>query len=117
METSHYQHIYTIVGEKITEIRQEKKMSQVDLAAKVGMSRASIVNIEKGRQHPALHLLWQLADALDVYLFDLLPSQAEMASNAPVNLLNMVNIAGSETGAAKLAEFINIHLNPNNDKS
>ena len=117
MKVSHYQDIYEVVGEKISTTRHEKKMSQIDLAAKIGMSRASIVNIEKGRQHPPLHLLWQLADALDVDLLDLLPSRAEIAGSYAVNLLKMVDIAGSELGATKLTEFINIHYNPNNDKS
>src|ERR687885_334635 len=106
METSHYQQVYTLVGEKIADIRQEKKMSQLDLAAIVGMSRASIVNIEKGRQHVSLHLLWQLADALGTDIIDFLPTKAEIVSNQVVSQLNIVDIAGSEEGATKLVEFL-----------
>ncbi|GAB3923500.1 helix-turn-helix domain-containing protein [Larkinella terrae] len=117
MEATHYQEIYQVVGSKISEIRREKKMSQLDLAAIVGLSRASIVNIEKGRQHPPLHLVWQLSDALDVDLFDLLPTKYEMMGRPVSNLLNKVDVAGSKESANKLAEFINIHYNLNNDKS
>lgn len=116
MKIAHYQDIYVAVGEKVTRVRHDKKMSQIDLAAKVGMSRASIVNIEKGRQHPPLHLLWQLADALDVELFDLLPNRNEIRSNHTSALLNMAEVAGSEDSAAKLAEFINMHLGRSDDQ-
>lgn len=108
MEITHYQHIYLIVGAKIARSRSEKKMSQVDLASRIGMSRASVVNIEKGRQHPPLHLLWQLADALEVELSALLPTRTEMVGNPARDMKKIIEVTGSETSAAKLAEFLNI---------
>jgi len=43
----------------------------------LGMSRVSMVNIEAGRQHPPVHVLWDIAQELDVELASLLPSRAE----------------------------------------
>lgn len=51
------------------------------------MSRTSMVNIEKGRQHTSLHVLWEIAERLDVEAKSLLPSKRDyMASNRPVVL-------------------------------
>lgn len=51
------------------------------------MSRVSIVNIEAGRQHPPVHVLWDIAQELDVELTFLLPGRAEyQQSLEPVKL-------------------------------
>ncbi len=51
------------------------------------MSRTSVVNIEKGRQHTSLHVLWQIAERLDVEAASLLPTRRDYrASNRPVVL-------------------------------
>lgn len=110
MESANNQSIYKLTGAKIAHLRGQKKMSQLDLAGQLGMSRASVVNIEKGRQHPSLHLLWQLAIALDVALPDLLPKPAELAAEALTGHLNFIRAAGSSESANKLTDFINLHL-------
>ena len=64
---------YSAVGQSIKESRVVAEVSQADLARKVNMSRASIVNIEKGRQQPSLHLLWSLSEILDVEIGTFIP--------------------------------------------
>jgi transcriptional regulator with XRE-family HTH domain len=49
------------------------KMSQAELGRRVGLSRASIVNVEAGRQRVPLHMLQAFADALTVSPESLLP--------------------------------------------
>lgn len=49
-------------------------MTQEKLGALVGLSRTSITNIEKGRQHVSLHHLFALAKALKVSPEALLPA-------------------------------------------
>lgn len=49
-------------------------LTQEKLGRLVGLSRTSITNIEKGRQHIALHQLFALADALKVRPEALLPA-------------------------------------------
>lgn len=61
------------VGEAISTSRKNIGYSQEYLANKIGMSRASIVNIEKGRQHPSIFLLWKLSEVLNAQFVDLLP--------------------------------------------
>lgn len=66
--------IYALVGRHIAVARKAIGMTQGDLAARVGMVRASIVNTEKGRQRIPLHALGAVADALGVPLAALVPS-------------------------------------------
>jgi transcriptional regulator with XRE-family HTH domain len=68
--------IYKRVGQAISSIRlkrKPRKMSQGQLAAAVGVSRASIANIEQGRHRIQMHVLYDIAAALDLEPHDLLP--------------------------------------------
>jgi transcriptional regulator with XRE-family HTH domain len=57
--------------------KRTKGMTQEKLGSHVGLSRTSITNIEKGRQHVSLHQLFAIAQALKVAPETLLPSLAE----------------------------------------
>ena len=52
-------------GERVYLVRIEQDMRQEDLARRVGLSRTSIVNIEAGRQWPALKVLLRILRELD----------------------------------------------------
>lgn len=81
--------LYRTVGTNIRIVRERlvPKMSQTQLAKKLGVSRVSIVNIEAGRQHAPLHLLWRIAELLGTELALLIPRQDEFLSNlTPVKL-------------------------------
>jgi transcriptional regulator with XRE-family HTH domain len=78
------------IGKRIRHARElsSPKLSQAKLAGRLGVSRASIVNIEAGRQHAPLHLLWRVAEALDMDLARLIPRPTELASAGTVVELN-----------------------------
>lgn len=57
--------------------RRQLKLKQSELAARVGMSRASIANIECGRQNVLLHHAYDIAAVLGVQVGDLLPGDAK----------------------------------------
>jgi len=81
--------LYRMVGERVRMARGRltPKMSQASLADKLKVSRASVVNIEAGRQHPPLHVIWQIADALGVEPSSLMPSQSDYLEAAePIRL-------------------------------
>lgn len=79
--------LYQTIGERIVRARSAASLSQSKLAKKVGVSRTSIVNIESGRQRAPLHLLWQIAEALEVEAADVLPTRAHLASGpSPLQL-------------------------------
>jgi len=65
---------YKMLGERIREARVSAGLKQEALAGFLKLSRVSIVNIEKGRQHPPLHLLWDISKLLNIEVTKLLPN-------------------------------------------
>ena len=63
---------YEALGKKIRQARDERDISQVEMARAVGLSRTSITNIEKGRQPVHVHVLFKIAETLGVGLGALL---------------------------------------------
>jgi transcriptional regulator with XRE-family HTH domain len=82
--------IYRAVGKRIRDTREQsvKKMSQAKLAKQLDISRASVVNIEAGRQRAPLHLLWEIAEVLDIDLPMLIPRRAELNASKTITELN-----------------------------
>ena len=78
-----FDEIYRGVGRKIRQTRENQHLSQDSLAQQLGISRTSMVNIEAGRQHTPLHVLWQIAELLQTKLILLIPSPEELL--APQN--------------------------------
>ena len=68
-EGEFYQH----VGEQLRRLRLEADLKQEELAARIGISRASIANVEAGKQAIPLHLLVAMARTLETNLDALLP--------------------------------------------
>jgi transcriptional regulator with XRE-family HTH domain len=83
--------LYAAVGRKIRAARDRAtpNLSQDKLATRLGISRASIVNIEAGRQHAPLNLLWKIAELLGVELTTLIPQRAELLAIDTVIELNV----------------------------
>lgn len=65
---------YRSFGDAVRLRRTKLRLTQADLAGKVGLSRASIANIEQGRQSVLLHNACDMATALELQLTDLLPA-------------------------------------------
>jgi transcriptional regulator with XRE-family HTH domain len=107
--------LYKLVGVRIRAARERRaeRLSQANLAKMLGVSRASIVNIEAGRQHAPLALLWNIAHALDVELSMLIPNRAELLglqATAPLKqaMLNHIKLkaAGNTTLERDLANWV-----------
>ena len=62
----------TAFGERLRQLRRWRRLSQVALAERAGLSTSYIARLEKGRISPGLIRVWDLADALDLTLLDLL---------------------------------------------
>lgn len=56
--------IYKMIGERIRDERQKKRLTQDELASRIGLKRASITNVERGRQQLLVHTLLQIAESL-----------------------------------------------------
>src|SRR5579862_2059175 len=74
--------LYGEVGRKLRQARVTQGLSQERLAQQLGISRASVVNIEAGRQRAPLHLLWQFSEALATDLSLLIPRKEELSPAA-----------------------------------
>ena len=67
--------IYRIIGAKLAARRRELRLKQAEVASMIGLTRASLANIESGRQKLMLHQIYRLAQALQVeFITDLVPS-------------------------------------------
>jgi putative transcriptional regulator len=61
---------------KIRVLRAERKWSQAELAARVGVSRNSINSIENGHFDPSLSLAFAIADAFESKIEDVFQREA-----------------------------------------
>jgi len=59
-------------------------MTQEKLGRLVGLSRTSITNIKRGRQHVSLHQLFAIAEALRVPADALLPAMGDIGGESRV---------------------------------
>ena len=84
-----FDELYRELGRRIRQARERngEKLSQDALARRLGISRASVVNIEAGRQRAPLHLLWQIAELLGADLTQLIPRSEELL--APANQVRL----------------------------
>jgi transcriptional regulator with XRE-family HTH domain len=86
--------IYKEFGRLLKKSRTEANLTQEALAKRVGLSRTSITNIEKGRQHINLHMLYVLSDSIGIRPSDLLPDKVLTDLDTSLNkVLSKANIS------------------------
>lgn len=100
---------YTLIGMKISNQRKALKLSQVEFATRLGLSRSSIVNIEQGRQHTPSHILWQIANILSCSIADIFPSEDDnIMYNTNPNLAKAINNSTQNNEQQKaINDFVN----------
>lgn len=57
--------VYLDLGQRIRERRMRIGLSQAELAERIGQTRASVANLEAGKQRLMLHTVETLAEALE----------------------------------------------------
>ena len=67
--------INLFVGNRITELRKLKKISQEDLAFKAGIDRTYLSSIERGKRSISLAVAIKLCSALDIELLKLIEKE------------------------------------------
>jgi transcriptional regulator with XRE-family HTH domain len=60
-----------IIGERLREIREQKKLSQGDVERRTGLLRCYISRVENGHTVPAVETLEKFARALEVPMYQL----------------------------------------------
>lgn len=95
-----------VIGDRLRELREEKKLSQGDLEKRTGLLRCYISRVENGHTVPAIETLEKLARAFEVPMYQLFYEGEE-----PPKLANMPKRQSSEGivwgNAGKEARFLN----------
>lgn len=87
MTESDIKSIYVELGARIKEAREKRGISQEILADQLSLTRASIVNIENGRQRPMIHTIIEICEILETTLSFLLPDEYKAVEAEPMQLV------------------------------
>lgn len=74
----------TSIGRRIKEARQEKNLTQKQLASLLGVATGTIQQYELGKRQPRYEQLIAIADALDIGFFKLLDPDIETTLNSAI---------------------------------
>lgn len=75
-----------VTGAAIKELREQKKLTQADLAAKLAVSDKAVSKWETGKGYPDITLLEPLAQALGVSIAELISGNAVVNTNVSANM-------------------------------
>ena len=64
-----------MVGENVQRLRIAARLSQVELAERMGVDRSYISGLEQGQRNPTVVTLWHLAKALGAKLQNLVKAE------------------------------------------
>ena len=112
--------LYQVLGARLKKLREGEdgnpRFTQAELAAKVGLERTSITNIEKGNQKVPLHVLYKLCEVFKVDISSVLPALSEVQEDE--SAFREVNVGDSSAKVTPLAAQIiqNIISSKSTDK-
>jgi transcriptional regulator with XRE-family HTH domain len=83
-----------IIGERIRDIRESKKLSQGDIERRTGLLRCYVSRVENGHTVPAVETLEKFARALEIPIYQLV-YDADRPSSAEQGVQNGDSLWGS----------------------
>ncbi|TVY02163.1 helix-turn-helix domain-containing protein [Cohnella terricola] len=69
--------LYVQIGISIRSARKANKITQEQLGDLLSISRASLSNIERGRHRIQIHVLYEIAENMDMSITDFLAAQSQ----------------------------------------
>lgn len=60
-----------LLGQRIREHREQKGLTQLQLATYIDLNESTLRNYEKGRSMPSIYTLYKISVCLDIYISDL----------------------------------------------
>jgi transcriptional regulator with XRE-family HTH domain len=69
-----------MIGDRLRDMREEKKLSQADIEKRTGLLRCYISRVENGHTVPAIETLEKMARALEIPLYQLFYDSEEPPS-------------------------------------
>lgn len=85
------QQYYRVLGQRVRAARHAAGQTQEELGARLGLSRASVTNLEAGRQRVPVHTLAQAAATLQLNIAALIPPLDTTAGSSPA----LANLRGA----------------------
>lgn len=102
------------IGRFIAELRKEKKMTQIDLANKLGITDRAISKWENGRGMPDLSLLTPLCEILDISINELLSGakldKKDYQEKLEENIINTINYTDKKIKKTKNTFIITLSV-------
>ena len=71
------------IGEKIREVRRNKRIRQKILAQMIGISQGALANFEKGRRRISVDWLYKISEALTTPMVYFLPEEKDNPRSFP----------------------------------
>jgi len=78
------------IGQRVQKLRKDKKLSQEKLAEKIDKSTETISHIERGIFMPRLETAQEIADVLDVPLYELFTYDVAETDKTRIRLTNEI---------------------------
>lgn len=98
-----------VIGENIKRVREEKGMTQKELAEKCNLAVITIRQYESGKREPKQRTLNKIAKALDVYILELtIDKQAHHISIWDILAKNKAEMKESEYALNKISGYIRL---------
>jgi transcriptional regulator with XRE-family HTH domain len=89
--------VYRALGANAARRRRELGLTQAAVAASIGLTRASLANIETGRQQVMLHQVYLLADALGLDSIEpLAPGMVRLVLEGPPLPMNDERVTATQ---------------------
>ena len=107
------------IGENIKQFRKNKKITQKELAEKIGVTDSAITKYEKGDREPNIETLNKIATALGVTINDLVKNE-EKASNKNsigIRFLDRSKLPDEKEQIIKVVEEMYEFINATNDEN
>lgn len=82
------------IGRKVKELRKRKRYNQDYFASLIDISRASLTNMENGRQAVSLKKVYQMAIALNIEVSEFLPTKKwfEKNKNKKIRIKKIIEV-------------------------
>jgi transcriptional regulator with XRE-family HTH domain len=93
-----------VIGDKLKELREAKKLSQGDVEKRTGLLRCYISRVENGHTVPSVDTLEKMARALEVPMYRLFTDEAKIEK--PDISFSKVESARNTKQEAKLRPFV-----------
>ena len=94
--------IYRAFGTQVRDQREAMGLTQLQLSARIGLTRGSVANIEAGRQSVLLHQFLAIAEALQLAPEQLLPAKTETSptreTTMPETVINAIQSIKKSAG-------------------